>query len=209
MSEFIDQRSADWFSARAGSLGASQVHDALAKTTTGWAASRADVLTQLVIERLAGPQPTFSNSHMQWGVDTEPQARAAYGFLRDVDVQEVGLYRHPFITHTHASPDGMVGDDGIVEIKCPKSSTHLETLMTKTIPARYMTQMQWQMACTGREWCDFVSFDPRFPPHLQLFVQRVERDGMRIMELELMVADFLVEVDQALERLSLAVGEAP
>lgn len=197
------QGSEEWRLARVGSLGASRVADAIARTKSGWGASRKNLAAELVVERLTGvPAQSYTNDAMRWGTETEPQARDAYCFYRDVDVMEVGLIRHPYIKGTHASPDGLVGDDGLLEIKCPSSATHIETLLTKSIADKYVVQMQWQLACTGRAWCDFVSFDPRMPEDLRLFVRRVERDDKRIAELEALVREFLREVDDTLAALT-------
>lgn len=198
----IVQGSTEWLQARAGSLGASQVHEALAKTKSGWGAGRANVMATLICERLTG-QPTegFKSAAMIHGTDTEPFARAAYAAAQGVEVFEVGLIRHPEIAGTHASPDGLVGDDGLIEIKCPQTATHLDTLLTGVVPAKYVTQMQWQMAVVGRQWCDFVSFDPRMPSSMRLFVQRVERDVSAIVELESEVAAFLAELSAKVDRL--------
>lgn len=202
MTEQITQGSAEWLQARCGSLGASAVQDALAKTKTGWGASREAVKARLIIERLTGtPQDTYQNEAMRWGNEQEPHAADAYSFVRNVDVEVCGLYRHPVIQGTHASPDRLVGDTGLIEVKCPLSSTHLDTLLNKKIPQKYLTQMQWQMACTGREWTDFVSYDPRFPAKHQLFIERIERDDKLIAKLEEDVAEFLTEVQVALEQL--------
>lgn len=189
----------EWRLARAGSLGASQIHEALARTKAGWGASRANVMAQLIVERLTG-QPTegYMNAAMQWGVDTEAQARSAYQFMRDAEVKEVGLVLHPRICGTHASPDGLVGADGLVEIKCPTSATHIEALSGASLASKYVTQMQWQMACTERAWCDFVSFDPRMPVAMQLYVLRVKRDDKAISELERQVSEFLAEMGSKL-----------
>ena len=138
---------------------------------------------------------------MRWGTDTEPMARSAYSLLRDVDVTEVGLIRHPTIEGAHASPDGLVGNDGLVELKCPNTATHIETLLAGTVADRYVKQMQFQMACTGRAWCDFVSFDPRMPGDLQMFVRRVPRDEAQISEIEDAVRHFLMEVNAKLRKL--------
>lgn len=201
------QGSPQWLAARCGSLGASQVHEALAKTKTGWGAGRANTLATLVVERLTGcPAPTFTNDAMRWGTETEPQARDAYSFHADVDVVEVGLVRHPTIERTHASPDGMIGADGLLEIKCPTSSTHKDTLLGASIAGKYITQVQWQLACTGRAWCDWVSFDPRFPGEMQLFVQRIQRDEALIAELEREVSTFLAEVAAQVEQLQSRYG---
>lgn len=196
------QRSPEWLAARVGSLGASQVHEALARTKTGWGASRANLRSRLVVERLTGkPLETYQNAAMLLGIEREPEARAAYAFERDVDVEEVGLIRHPSIPRTHASPDGLVGDDGMVEIKCPGPAAHLEILTNRTVPAPYMLQCYWQMACSGRAWNDFVSYQPDFPEHLRLFVLRVPRDQDRIAEMERGVRAFLAEVDEAVAAL--------
>jgi putative phage-type endonuclease len=202
------QGSPEWRAARVGSLGASRVVDAITKTKTGWGASRKNLLADLVAERLTGqPADKFTNAAMQWGTETEPQARAAYCFYHGQEVRQVGLIRHPIIAGTHASPDGLVGDDGLIEIKCPNTATHIETLISKgaSVDGKYFTQMQWQMACTGRQWCDFVSFDPRMPEQLRLFVMRVERNPERIAELHDLVSEFLAEVEAttaALERIA-------
>ena len=198
----MEQGSAEWLAARAGSLGASQVADAIARTKTGWGASRANVMATLITERLTGkPADTYTNSAMQWGTQTEPDARAAYEFMRDVDVALVGIVKHPTIAGTHASPDGLVGDKGLIEIKCPNSSTHIETLLTGAIPGKYLTQMQWQLCVTGREWCDHISFDLRLLTSMQLWIKRVERDDKLISELEEQVQEFLHELDAKVKAL--------
>ena len=192
-----------WRQLRVGKVTASRVADLIAKTKSGWGASRANYMAELIAERLTGtPASSFTNAAMQWGTDTEPQARAAYEFFTDAQVVEVGLVPHPFIADSAASPDGMVGDVGLVEIKCPNTATHIDTLLGQKVPAKYETQMQWQMACTEREWCDFVSFDPRMPAHLQMFVKRVDRDYDRIAELEKMVAAFLAELADKIKQLN-------
>lgn len=201
----IAQGSAEWFAQRAGKVTASRVADVIAKTKTGWGASRANYAAQLVAERLTGNvEPTFTNAAMQWGTDKEPEAREAYEFHAGVFVDQVGMIDHPKIAMTGASPDGLVGDDGLVEIKCPNTATHIETLLSGKVPAKYVTQMAWQMACTGRAWCDFVSFDPRMPEHMRLFVQRVDRDDALIAALEAEVSAFLAEVSDTVASLSRA-----
>lgn len=201
----IAQGSAEWFAQRAGKVTASRVADVIAKTKTGWGASRANYAAQLVAERLTGNvEPTFTNAAMQWGSDKEPEAREAYEFHAGVFVDQVGMIDHPVIAMTGASPDGLVGDDGLVEIKCPNTATHIETLLSGKVPAKYVTQMAWQMACTGRVWCDFVSFDPRMPEHMRLFVQRVARDDALIATLEAEVSTFLTEVSETVASLTRA-----
>lgn len=205
----IIQRSAEWYAERCGSLGASQLADALAKTKSGWGASRANLRAKLVVERLTGQQEEgfIRSAAMQWGVDKEEEARIAYSFMTGHDVTEVGLYKHPTIIGTHASPDGLVGDDGCIEIKCPNSATHIETLKSNLVAHKYLLQMQWQMRCADRQWCDFVSFDPRMPDHLMLYIQRVQRDNDMLAILESEVAAFLVEVDEDVKALSKLGGQ--
>lgn len=199
----MTQGSADWFAARLGKVTASRVTDVVAKTKSGHSASRANYAAQLIAERLTGrPAEGFSNAAMQWGTQTEPQARAAYSFLTDNPVVEVGFIPHPSIPLSGASPDGLVGDDGLVEIKCPNTATHLDTLLGAGIDGRYVNQMQWQMACTGRQWCDFVSFDPRLPVRLQTKVTRVLRDEAIIESLEAEVSAFLKEIDDKVKQLT-------
>jgi hypothetical protein len=169
-----------------------------AKTTAAYRDYRA----QIVAEILTGqPQESgFTNAAMQWGIDKEPLARAEYELLCNWTVDEVGLVIHPTIEQGAASPDGLVSD-GLVEIKCPKTATHLQTLVDKKQPRQYENQMLWQMACTGRQWCDFVSYDPRLPEDLQLFVHRFDRDEKRIEEIEAAVKQFLTEVNEMIDNI--------
>jgi len=199
----MEQRSPEWFAARCGSLGASQLNEALATTKNGWGASRENLKNRIIAERLTGtPTESFTNAAMQWGVDQEDNARKAYEAHTGTFVDEMGIAFHPVLKHTHASPDGLVGDDGLLEIKCPNTTTHIETLKSQKVPSKYMNQMLWQMRCVDRQWCDYVSFDPRLPQHLQLFVKRVERDDAAIAELEAKVAEFLTEVEGEIEELN-------
>lgn len=196
MIEMIEQRSDAWFAARIGKVTASKVADVIAKTQSGYAASRANYMAQLICERLTGQREEFfTSAAMQHGTDTEPLGRAAYESLKDVLVDEVGFVPHPSIIMAGASPDGLVGDDGLLEIKCPNTATHIETLLSQTVPNKYNTQMQFQMACTDRSWCDFVSFDNRLPAELQLFVKRIPRDNMYIKLMEDEIVKFLNELD--------------
>lgn len=191
----MEQRSTEWFAARMGKVTASKAADIMARTKSGYSASRANYMAQLICERLTGErQESFTSAAMQWGTDTEPRARAAYEFLTDAVVTEVGFVDHPTIADFGASPDGLVGDDGLIEIKCPNTATHLDTLETETVPAKYVTQMQVQMSCTGRQWCDFVSFDPRLPAEMQIWVKRVSRDDAAIAEIEAETIKFLTEL---------------
>lgn len=192
----MEQRTAEWFAARAGRVTASRIADVTGKTKSGYGAARADYMVELLAERLTG-QPTekFVSSAMQWGTDQEPHARHLYTVKTGLWVDEVGFVRHPKIEWAGASPDGRIGIDGLVEIKCPKTTTHLETLTSKSVPKNHYAQMQWQMSCTTASWCDYVSYDPRLPENLQLFVARVPRSEETIMELEAEVVKFLRELD--------------
>jgi putative phage-type endonuclease len=185
----------DWLQIRCGKVTASRVADVIAKTKTGYGASRSNYMAELIAERLTGaPAEKFSNAAMAWGNATEDEARASYEFAAGVVVETVGFVAHPSIADCGASPDGYVGDDGLVEIKCPNTATHIDTLLGQTIPAKYATQMLWQMECTGRAWCDFVSYDPRLPANMQLFVKRLERDDERLEKIRAEVVLFLGEL---------------
>lgn len=206
--EEIIQGTPEWFAARCGKVTASKVADVIARTSKGPAASRANYMAQLVAERLTGNvAESFSSPAMQWGTDTELHARIAYEFYGNADVTEVGFVAHPKITDAGASPDGLVGDAGLVEIKCPNTATHLDTLLGQPVPKKYITQMQWQMACTGRQWCDFVSFDPRLPESMRLFVKRIERDDAVISDLETEIMDFLAELEDKVSKLQSLYGQ--
>ena len=204
----MEQRTDEWYQARLGRVTASRIADVVAETKSGWGASRDRYMGQLIVERLTQrPSEGFTSSAMQWGIETEPQAIEAYEALTLSVVDSAGFFVHPYITLAGASPDGLVGDLGLVEIKCPETHNHLDTLIAANNPRRnpiqqkYHLQMQWQMACTGRQWCDFVSFDPRLEPELQLWTKRVERDEVLIAELEGKVMDFLEELEQRITAL--------
>ncbi len=204
MTQDIEQRSEQWFAARCGSLGASQIADAISKSKDGKAfgSTSANLRAKLVVERLTGIQEDgFKTAAIQHGIDSEEAARLAYEAHTGAFVTEVGLYKHPAIEGTHASPDGLVGDDGLIEIKCPNSATHIDTLKTEKVPTKYLYQMQWQMRCTDRQWCDYVSFDPRLPENLRLFVKRILRDDALIAKLEAEVVQFLKGVSDDVEAL--------
>lgn len=203
----MEQGSADWFAIRCGKVTASRVADVIAKTKTGPSASRLNYAAQLIAERLTGTvAESYSNAAMAWGTEQEPEARLAYEFRTDAEVEQVAFVAHPLIAMSGASPDGLIGLDGMLEIKCPNTATHIETLRGQSIPGKYQTQMLWQMACTGRQWCDFVSFDPRMPEEMRLFVQRLERDDARISELEDEVMAFLSEIDATVVELTRLYG---
>lgn len=199
----FEQGSPEWLQSRAGKVTASRIADVMSKIKTGEAAARRDYKAQIVAEILTGrpAEDGYTNAAMQWGTDTEPLARQAYEAQTGVIVEQVGLVLHPTIDRAGASPDGLA-EDGLVEIKCPKTATHLQYLLAKDIaPSMYQPQMLWQMACTSAKWCDFVSFDPRLPEDLQLHIVRFNRDEKRIAEIEAEVTAFLAEVDEILAQL--------
>jgi putative phage-type endonuclease len=196
----MEQRSEEWFQARLGKVTASRVADVLAKIKSGESASRRNYKIQLVSERLTGEkQETYVNQAMQDGIDREFYARERY-VQQFGEVEEVGFVKHPTL-EAGASPDGLVGTDGIIEIKCPMGSTHTETLMTQEVPSKYVPQIQFQLLVTGRKWCDFVSYNPMFPENLQVFVRRVFANKEYQKELEDEVKQFLNEVDDVINKL--------
>jgi len=193
----------EWRRARCGSVGASQIHMLMARTKSGWGASRANLAAQLIAERLTGmPIDSYQNEAMRWGTEHEAEARAAYEAHSGELVETVGLLKHPRLAFTHASPDGLVGDDGMVEIKCMQTASHIDLLLSEVIEARYHYQMQWQMACSGRKWVDFFAWDPRMPAEMRLYCRRLERDDKLIADLEKEVGVFLTEVAQKLMALT-------
>lgn len=197
-----EQRTEEWVQLRCGKVTGSRICDVLAEIKKGEAASRKNYRAEIIVETLIGiPVEQYVSKEMQWGTDTEPFARAAYELEHDASITTVGFATHSMIDRFGASPDGLVGDDGLVEIKCPNTATHLEYLLSGTVPAAYQPQMLAEMACTGRQWCDFVSFDPRLPKRLQLFVRRFPRDDAKIGEIEAKVEEFLDEVDSVLSQL--------
>ncbi len=198
----MNQGTAEWLSARAGLITASRIADLMAKTKTGESASRANYRGQLVAERLTGkPQESFTNAAMQWGTDQEPMARSAYEIAHGEMIEQVGLILHSSIPLTGASPDGLIGDKGLIEIKCPNTSTHIDYAVSGKPPTKYLLQMLWQMECTGREWCDFVSYDPRMPEDMQLFIVRVNRDEKRISEICEEVMKLNAEIEEQINQL--------
>lgn len=206
----IIQGSTEWFYQRLGKVTASRVADVIAKTKSGYSTSRDNYMAQLVVERLTFTKTeSYTNAAMQWGTDTEPFARAAYEAAQGVMVEEVGFVRHPTIEWAGASPDGLVGDDGCIEIKCPNTLTMIETLLSQKVPGKYFTQMQFQLACTGRKWCDYVVFDPRMPAKAQLFVKRVDRDDAYIAEIGAEIVKFLAEVDSQVNQLNKYIESQP
>lgn len=187
----------EWLRVKAGKVSASRIADMLARTKTGWGASRANYLAELVSERMTG-QPygdKYKSPAMERGNEMEGAARDLYSFLRDVEVRQVGFVLHPAIDDAGCSPDGLIGDDGLVQFKCPNTATHIETLRGGSIDGRYIKQMQWEMACTGRAWVDFVSFDDRMPASMQIHIQRVMRNHEMIADMAGEVVVFLSEVN--------------
>ena len=204
----MEQGSQEWIMIRCGKVTASRVADIMAKTKSGYSASRGNYMAELVCERLTGvPTDTFKSAAMEWGTAQEPHARAAYEAVGGVLVEEVGFVPHPSIPDAGASPDGLVGSVGLIEIKCPNTATHIETLLSGKVPDRYNTQMQWQMACTGRTWCDYVSYDPRMPENMRLFLARVFRDQSAILAMETEVLIFIHELTDKVAALKLHYGE--
>jgi putative phage-type endonuclease len=198
----MEQRSDEWFNARLGCVTASRTADVMAKTKSGTSASRANYMAQLITQRLTGTASEgLSSAAMQWGTDTEPQARTAYELMTGETVEETGFVLHPTIEFFGASPDGLVRSNGLIEIKCPNTATHINTLLSDTVPSKYITQMQVQMICTGREWCDFVSFDPRLPGDMCFWMQRVDRDEDICKDIEAEVISFLAEIDSKIDKL--------
>lgn len=199
----------EFWQARIGKVTASRIADVTARIKNGWGASRANYMAELIAERLTGTQAeSFTNAAMQWGIDHEAEARTAYEFYTDATVDPSGFIAHPKIPASGASPDGEVGKDGLVEIKCPSTATHIDTLLGLSVPEKYIKQMQWQMACSGTTWCDFVSFDPRMPENMRLFVRRVPRNDSMIDGLEKDVLEFLGELEQRLAALQKHYGTA-
>ena len=206
----MEQRTEEWFEQRLGKVTASRISDVIAKTKTGVSTSRQNYLVQLVSERLTGKKgDSFVNQAMLDGIERESAARELYMQTKGVSVTEVGFFDHPVIKNSGASPDGAVNAEeegkyaGLIEIKCPIETTHTNTLMSKSVPSKYIPQIQWQMASVSPnvKWVDFISFNPNFPDTMQLFVARVERDNAYIAELEAEVIKFLDEVEQTIIKL--------
>lgn len=192
-----EQGSIEWLQDRLGYVTASRVADVMAVGRNGEATTRANYKWELITQRLTNRVvESYQNEAMAWGTQTEPQARVVYEIKSNVFVDQTGFEKHPTIKWVGASPDGLIDTDGGLEIKCPNSSTHLQTLKTQKVPTKYIPQMQMGMWVTGRKWWDFVSFDPRLPDDLQYFCKRVDRDDEYIAEMEAKVLEFLAEVEQ-------------
>ena len=209
----MKQRTQEWFDARVGKVTASRVKDVMAKgkRDNKPLKAREDYLAELVAERLSGQTfEHYVNAAMQWGIDTEPEARTTYELIKDEPVELVGFVQHPMISMAGASPDGLVGSQGLVEIKCPTTATHIKYLKAQEIPDDYTMQMIWQMICTGRTWCDFMSYDPRLPDPYRVFLKRLvlpTDDFVRAIESEVILFD--KEVDGTIKKIKEAVSGHP
>lgn len=195
----MQQRTEEWFAARCGKVTASRMKDIIAKSDT---AAYRNYQAEIISERLSGrPAESYSSREMQRGTELEPKARAVYLLETGSDVSETGLIPHPHIANSGASPDGLVDSDGLLEIKCPNTATHIDFLLHRQPKREYILQMQWQMACTGRLWCDFVSYDDRLPePHAYACI-RIMRDPETIERLEQAAAGFLAEAEAIIKQL--------
>ena len=203
----LEQGTEAWLQIRLGKCTASRISDVIATTKSGYGASRANYAAELIAERLTGtPAEKYTNAAMAWGTATEPEARSTYEFYRGCVVGQIGFIEHPTIAMSGCSPDGLIDSDGLVEIKCPNTATHIDTLLGQAVPSKYVSQVQWQIACTGRRWCDFVSYDPRLPENMRLFTKRILRDDVMIDRLEKEVRLFLSEIDGTIGKLRSIYG---
>ena len=199
----VEQNSIEWLQMRCGMCTASRMADVVTKLKKGgYGKAREDYLWELICERLTGrAEDHYVTPAMEHGMEFEPLARAAYEMAFDCDVEPGQFAMHPAIKWFGASPDGLVGDDGLIEIKCPKSVTHLGYLTGGEVPEDYKPQMLTEMSCAERKWCDFVSFDPRMPKNLRFFCIRYERDDAKIAEIEAEAVKFIAEVDEMIAKL--------
>lgn len=198
----VEQGSTEWLQLRLGCVSASTVADVMAKGKSGESATRQKLKLRLAAERLTGQvQESFSSPAMDWGREQEQFAAMAYEAERGVFLDKTGWHPHIVIKWLGVSPDRLLGDDGLVEIKCPNSSTMVAWMSDDKIPTEYIKQIQAQLWVTGRRFCDFVAFDPRLPKRRQLWIKRVERDEALITTMEAEVTTFLSEVDQIVKSL--------
>ena len=198
----ITQGTPEWHALRCGKVTASRVADLMAKTKSGWGKGRETYMYELLAERLTGVQEEgFSSFAMRRGKELEPEARDMYALLRDVDIDLVPFVDHDEIPMYGCSPDGQIGDEGLIEIKCFDAKNHITVMETGEIDKKHVTQMQAQMDCTGRKWCDFISYDPRFPPDLRMHVERVPRDNGFIGDMRSAIKEFIAEIDKRVLRL--------
>lgn len=198
----IVQLTPEWFEIKLGKVSASHIADVMATVRSGEAATRRNYRAKLIAETLTGEyEETFQSAAMERGIIMEPKAAMAYEFEKGVSTAQIGWADHPSIDNAGASPDRIVNHDGLAEIKCPNTATHLDYILNGMTDAKYIKQMQFQMACTVRQWCDFVSYDPRLPVHLQLYIQRFEADPEMIEEIETAVKEFISDMDEVLNKL--------
>lgn len=202
-----EQRTAEWYAERLGKVGCSRLADVLATTKTGESATRRNYMAELICERLTGQRAdSFTSADMQWGIDTEPLAKQAYTLKTWEAITEHGGQEHLTIPGFRGSPDGLIGLDGGIEIKCPKTATHLDTLLNGTIKRDYLLQMAGYVSIFGRDWWDFVSYDPRLPDNLALYVKRFYRADLPVDEVENGVKKFLEELDEKIKALEALHG---
>ncbi len=205
----VIQGTDEWKRIKLGHVSGSSIADVMAKGKSGEAITRKKYRTRIVAERLSNEiMESFSNSSMEWGVLQEPFARQAYEVSRETFVDKTGFWLHPTIKWLGVSPDGLVGDDGLVEIKCPNTTTHIDYLDADVVPTEYYKQIQCQLWVTNREWCDFVSYDPRLPERNRLFVKRLYRSNDTISDMEVEVKQFLSEVESLIEKLGGSNGNS-
>ncbi|WP_273722008.1 lambda exonuclease family protein [Bartonella sp. ML71XJBT] len=202
----MEQRTAEWFQARLGKVTASNVYNVLNKTAKGTPTSKyEEYKIKLMTERLTEEiSQSYITPAMQWGIEHEEDALREYAFIYDTEVTRCGFIQHPTIQMAGASPDGFVGEDGLVEIKCPQSLNHLRFFIDDTIKPEYIAQMQFQMACTGRKWCHFMSYNPHFvgrSSHLRMKIKRINRDEEHIEAINKAVEIFLEEIEQEMQKI--------
>ncbi|WP_455466933.1 lambda exonuclease family protein [Bartonella sp. B39] len=202
----MEQRTAEWFQVRLGKITASNIYNVLSKTAKGLPTSKYDdYKITLITERLTEEiSPHYETEDMRWGIDHEEDAIKEYEFIYDTHVTKCGFIQHPTMEMAGASPDGLIGDHGLIEVKCPRSKTHIRFFLDNQIKPEYLAQMQFQMACTGRQWCDFVSYDPRFTGQsapLRIKAKRVHRDEKQIAYINKAVEAFLVEIERDTEKI--------
>ncbi|WP_273718099.1 MULTISPECIES: lambda exonuclease family protein [Bartonella] len=203
----MEQRTAQWFQARLGKVTASNIYNVISKTAKGTPTSKyEDYKIKLITERLISEaSPYYETEDMRWGIEHEEDALREYAFIYDTDVTQCGFIQHPTIKMAGASPDGLIDKDGLIEIKCPRSTTHMRFFINNEIKPEYLAQMQFQMACTERKWCDFISYDPRFAgdsSHLRMKIKRIHRDEKQIEQINQAVENFLAEIEREIQRIS-------
>lgn len=203
------EQKAAWLASRAGKLTASKMADAMDFLKNGQPSKkRTDLIRNVLAERLTGDSVrNFVNDAMVWGQDNEPGCKTAYETHTGQLIVDCGLYDHPEIDCFAATPDGLLGADGLIECKCPTSPTYTDWLIAGVVPEQHKPQMAAQLLCTGRKWVEFVAFDPRVKdPALRLFIRRFEPDAEYLAKVESAAIDFLAEVDAAWEQLTTKVA---